>query len=197
MLDLNKKFYENETVLTQERDKLSKERETLNTLVIKLDKEREQLAVDKNRLEVKVKALQGAAVKHKAALSVRGDKEYDAGYQAGIKDYLASTHEAFPNLDWAILGQDAVDAINLIKEEKALVVPEAVITEAPLNKDDEVPVDTAAKEVMEAVEIEAAEACSGGSIAKTRVEITPLAPDATKAPPAGVTPPASPTKQNQ
>ena len=116
---------------------LAKERETLDTLAINLDKEMDDLkafhANQYHDLEVQKNALSASLATLKLSRKEMAKSKYEAGYAMGIQDYMSSTFEAFPNLDWTVLGPDAVNSIEEIKKKKIKAASEGTTLKAPLD----------------------------------------------------------------
>ncbi|KAK1380293.1 hypothetical protein POM88_027037 [Heracleum sosnowskyi] len=124
LLESNKALFNSESALIKERKMLLKDREKHDLIVRKLDKGMEDLEDTYTKklrdLKAQVKALKASTtVPHPSRLD---EDPYDTGYASGIRDYMASTYEVFPNLEWALLGQDVVDAVERIKRENVVVV---------------------------------------------------------------------------
>ncbi|KAK1373796.1 hypothetical protein POM88_029989 [Heracleum sosnowskyi] len=116
--------YEGEIVEAARGDARAREedQEKRGLVILKVDKARDD--VDASYVK-KVKELKAQVKAFKTSTSAPQENQsldqYEAGYATRIKDYMASTYEVFPNLEWALLGQDAVDAVERIKKEKAVV----------------------------------------------------------------------------
>lgn len=116
LVDVNKKLKASET-------KLIKEREKLDATVIALDTEKEELVVANNKqvheLELKLEALNMSVATERSLHKDDKKSKYLAGYNNGIKDYFKATYEKFPDLDWSLLGADAVKMVEDIRGKEA------------------------------------------------------------------------------
>ena len=87
--------------------KAVKERDQFSQAIATLDKEKEEEAIAANRkiqeLELMIEQLQATIKGNKATLLDAKKAKYEAGYQNGVNDYMRSTMEMFPDLDWAKL----------------------------------------------------------------------------------------------
>ncbi|KAK1395881.1 hypothetical protein POM88_005744 [Heracleum sosnowskyi] len=112
LLESNRKLFASETALIKEREKLLKEQEKRELVILKVDKTRDDMEssyVKKvNELKAQVKALKASPP---TLQNNKSDEDsYETGYATGIRYYMTSTYEVFPNLEWALLGHDAVDS---------------------------------------------------------------------------------------
>ena len=107
--------------------KILKERDQLSQAILKLDKDKEDeaaTAAKKAReLGLKIENLQAALKGNKSTLLEAKKAKYEAGYKNGINDYMRSTIEAFPDLDWSKLGGDAATMAGEIQRKKAGEAP--------------------------------------------------------------------------
>lgn len=82
-----------------------------------------------NELEFQVDALNAAAEVVKSSMLATEKARYDEGYNEGINDYIRSTWEKMPNLDWSLLGEDVV---GMIKDfEKKTAAPQDSVPPVP------------------------------------------------------------------
>lgn len=105
----------------------------------------------------------------------------------GIKDYMGSTYDTFPDLQWNFLGPYAVAAVEQIKKEWAA----ATISEGDKSareKAEEAPAGVTPSNFEAAAEVEA-------TVAQATTLVAPM--DTDEAPTSDRTPGASPTKSNQ
>lgn len=113
--EFNKKLKGDVSVLIKEKEKLMKS-------VSSRDKEKEGLvtahATKVEELQLQIEALQNTVKKFKKALPER----YKMGFSKGVHDYMKSTWKVLPDLDWALLGADAVTQVEAFKAEAAAEV---------------------------------------------------------------------------
>lgn len=133
LLDSHKKLFANEASIAKRCEKLLKDREKMDVVVLRLDKDKDEMNVEHGRvveeLKLKVEALQKAVDTYQATQE-DGEEIFNAGYAVGIKDYMVSTYDTFPDLQWSLLGPDVVVAIEQIKKERAAAItPESAEAE--------------------------------------------------------------------
>lgn len=96
---------------------LTKEKEKLSKLVSDQDQEKQKMEASHGamvkELESQADSLQVALKKYKEVLPER----YRMGYAKGARDYMKSTWKVMPNLEWALLGDDAVGQVETFKAE--------------------------------------------------------------------------------
>lgn len=110
LLDAGKKLKVDLSELTREKDRLAK-------LVASQNTEKEERTVAHattvKELTLQVDMLQASVKKLKEALPER----YNTGFSKGVNDYLKATWEVMPDLDWSLLGEDAVNQVEKFKAE--------------------------------------------------------------------------------
>lgn len=103
---------------------MTRERETLDSCIVQLDQEKEEMrassAKEIKELSLEVITLQTTMNFYKLARDDREEVRYNAGYVVGIRAYMSSTYDVFPYLEWALLGQDAIDVVERIKKERTV-----------------------------------------------------------------------------
>lgn len=114
-----KKLTESNKKLKNEVASLSKNKETLSKVIADQDAEKERLVADQavkmKELQTQVDGLQAAKKGYRYALEDR----YKMGFANGVNDYMRSTWLKMPNLDWTLLGEDAVKQVESFKVEAA------------------------------------------------------------------------------
>lgn len=127
-----------------------------------------------------------------------GEAKYNAGLAMGIRDYMTSTHETFPDHNWELLGLDSVDAIERIRKDQAVTSVKGANVEAAEKKVEGTPLKTAAK-VWGGVEACFQETVGkdGGSLIDPRAKTPSVEKGDAEIPLSGDIAAASPTKPPQ
>ncbi|KAL8120331.1 hypothetical protein AgCh_017487 [Apium graveolens] len=65
-----------------------------------------------------VSKLQSVTDKHKSVILEAKKVKYKSGWTNGVKDFIKSTIEVFPDFDWSKLGEDTAKEAEKVKAEK-------------------------------------------------------------------------------
>lgn len=123
-----KKMSEAGKRLKGELSVLAKEKDKLGKLVATQEEEKKERMVvhasEIKELKLQVDSLQASVRRLKEALPER----YNLGFAKGATDYMRSTWQVMPDLNWALLGEDAVKQVENFKAEAAKAIPKSPIT---------------------------------------------------------------------
>ncbi|KAK1398909.1 hypothetical protein POM88_008772 [Heracleum sosnowskyi] len=100
-----------------------KERDQLNTTVINIDAEKDALKASYTKkvqdFKKNLDSLNTTIALERSTREAAKREKFEVGYSRGVNDYIESTCDHFPSLDWTLLGDDAVKMVEEIKKKEA------------------------------------------------------------------------------
>ncbi|KAK1392038.1 hypothetical protein POM88_011094 [Heracleum sosnowskyi] len=120
--DEKKKLADASKKLKASEAKLLKERDQLNTSIINLDAEKDALKASYTKkvgdFKKKLDSLNTTIALERSTREAAKREKFEAGYSRGVNDYIESTYDHFPSLDWTLLGDDAVKMVDELKKKE-------------------------------------------------------------------------------